>query len=346
MGTIQRCLRSRKLQRLGKCCLLLTLLTCFVWHCVYNFSKNPPNRKIDIGNYSLTLAGSTINNNSRVKLSLSALNIHIWRELCGSDIPNLRQHLFFPRYPNEKFKYRITEFQIEDDSLDYGQVIFGFVHPPNTMSYRFAIVSDDTSELWLSSSEDPNRKQLIARVFTEGETAWAQRNQLDKYPDQISEDMYLLKGSKYYLEVLHKQGIGDGFVQVFWKSFQEKEFKLISSEYLSLYSDDISVAERKDVYHSVLSERYHDELKQKSERISKEYLDFFSLPLIPKDSYLTSCEYKSSLGYHFSESMVYPGDDTVMCDYEDGSPNRVAGGDSVRAVVDKVTTSLRLKTSK
>ena len=346
MEAIQRCLRSRKLQRSGKCCLLITLLTCFIWRYVYNFPENRPNRKTDIGNKSFTLAGSTINNSSRVEPSFGSLNIHIWRELCGSDLPSLRKHLFFPGYPNENFKHPITEFQIEDDSIDYGQVIFGFVHPPNTTSYRFAIVSDDTSELWLSSSEDPNQKQLIARVFTEGETAWAQRNQLHKYPEQISKDIKLHKRGKYYFEVLHKQGMGLGFVQVFWKSFQDKAFKLISSEYLSLYSDDISVAERKDVFHSVLSERYDDELEQKAKRINKEYLDFFSLPLIPKDSYLTSCECKSSLGYDVTESMVYPKDDTVMCDCERGSPNRVADGDSVRAVVDNVTTSLRLNTSK
>ena len=346
MDTLQRCLRSRKLQRLGKCCFLVILLTCFIWQCVFNFSKNRPNRKKNIRNYSFTLGGSTTNNSYQVEPFVGAMNIHIWRELCGFDVTNLRQHLFFPRYPSENFKHPITEFQIEDNSLDYGQVIFGFVHPPNTMSYRFAIVSDDTSELWLSSSEDPNQKQLIARVFTDGDIAWAGLNQLDKYPDQISQDMYLLKGSKYYLEVLHKQGIGDGFVQVFWKSFQEKKFKLISSEYLSPYSDNTSVAEKKHVFHSVLSERYHYELEQKFKRISKEYLDFYSLPLIPKDSYLTSCEYKSSVAYDVIESLVYPEDDTVMGDGEDGWPNRVADGDSIQAVVDKVTTSLRLKTYK
>ena len=345
MGTIQRFLKSRKLQRLGKCSVVIILLSCFVWRYAYNFSKNRLNRKIDIGNYSFKkLEGSTINNNSRVEPS--AVNIHIWRELCGYDIQNLRQHLFFPRYPNENLRHPVKEFQIEDDSIDYGQAIFGFVHSPSTMSYRFAIVSDDTSELWLSSSEDPNEKQLIARVFTEDKTAWTQRNQLDKYPDQISDDLYLLKGNKYYFEVLHKQGTGDGFVQVFWKSFQEKEFKLISSEYLSLYSDNNSVLEKKEVFHNVFSERYHEKLQQKSQRISREYLDFFSLPLIPKDSYLTSCEYKSSLRHGVTESLVYPEDDTVMYDSEDGSPNRVADGDLVRVVVDKVATSLRLKTSR
>ena len=83
------------------------------------------------------------------------------------------------------------------------------------MPYRFAIVSDDASELRLSSSEDPNQKKLIARVFKEGVSAWAKLNQFNKYPDQISKEIKLRKGNKYYIEVLHKQGIGDGFVQVF-----------------------------------------------------------------------------------------------------------------------------------
>ena len=56
---------------------------------------------------------------------VGALNFHIWREVCGYELMNLRQHLFFPHYPNENFKQPITEFQIEDNSSDYGQVIFG-----------------------------------------------------------------------------------------------------------------------------------------------------------------------------------------------------------------------------
>lgn len=346
MEAIQRCVRSRKLQRLGKYCFLVTLLTCFIWQYVYNISKNRPNRKEDVRNHNFAIGGSTTNNHSRVEPFVGALNFHIWREVCGYELMNLRQHLFFPHYPNENFKQPITEFQIVDNSSDYGQVIFGFVHPPNTMSYRFAIVSDDTSELWLSSSEDPNQKQLIARMFTEDEIAWAELNQLDKYPDQISKDMYFHKGSKYYLEVLHKQGDGAGFVQVFWKSFQEKTFKLISSEYLSPYSDNTSVAEKKHVFHNVLSERYRYELEQKSRRIGKEYLDFYSLSLIPKDTYLNSCVYKSSIGYNVVESLVYPEDDTAMGHEEDSWPNRIADGESIQEVVDNLATSLRLKTSK
>ena len=359
LAAIQRCLRSRKLQRVGKFFFVVTLLGYSIGYYVLNFSKKQARGKLDVGNYSLTLAESTVNGTLPVKPIATALNIHIWRELCGSDMLNLRKSLFFPHYPDESVKSLITEFHIEDDSWDYGQLIFGFVHPPSSASYRLAIVSDDTSELWLSSNEDPSDKILVARVFTEGAAAWAKVNQLHKYPDQISKDLNLRKGSKYYFEVLHKQGAGEGFVQVFWKRSQDKDFKLISSEYLSPYSKDILLtAKNKDVLHRVLSGRHRHELEQKSKRISKEYLKFYSLPLIPKESYLPSCSYKSSYVLssriyqyegidYVAASMVYPEDDTAMgSGYWETWPNRVADKELIQAVAEKITNSLRLKTSK
>ena len=352
MAAFQTLFQMRKLQRLGKFLLLVTVpLAFFIW-CDVNLSQKqmPINDKMEDNKVTAPTEPA----------AFSALNVYVWRGVCGADISNLRKSLFFPRYPDENIRSLFTKFQIEDHEIDYGQIIFGFVHPPSTMPYRFAIVSDDESELWLSSSEDPNQKQLIARVFKEGDAAWAELNQLHKYPDQISEDIKLRKGSKYYLEVLHKQGTGDGFVQVFWKSLLDKDFQLIGAEHVSPYSDEnVLTTKNKDVLHSVLSDRYHVDLELKSKTISNNYLKFYSLPLIPKDSYLPLCNYQSSFvlshavyGYeglnYVSASLVYPEDNTVMGwprDYQN-FPNRVAGWDVIQVVVNKITTSLRLKTSK
>ena len=357
-------LRLRKLQRLGKFLLLLTvLLACFIWRYVLKLPQKqmPINDKMErMVNNNVTIADHAANATSSTKPAFSALDVYIWQGVCGPDISSLRKSLFFPRYPDETFRSHITKFYIEDHAVDYGQLIFGFVHPPITMPYRFAIVSDDGSELWLSSSEDPSQKQLIARVFNEGVAAWAKLNQFHKYPDQISKEIRLRKGNKYYIEVLHKQGIGDGFVQVFWKTLQDKDFKLISSEYLSPYSDENEVTTKnKDVLHRVLSDRYHVELELKSKRISKDYLKFYSLPLIPKDNYLPSCDYQSSFvlsrtvyryeGINYvSASLVYPEDNTTMgwlADYPN-FPNQIAGRDIIQTVVNNIITSLGLKTSK
>ena len=361
MAAIRAILRLREPQRLGKILFLyMVLLTCFIGYYLVNLPQKDMsiNDKMEIVSYDLTIEDRRGNGTSSTKEAFGALDVYIWRSLCGSDISNLRSSLFFPRYPDENFRSQFSKFQIEDRGISYGQLIFGFVHPPNTTLYRFAIVSDDASELWLSSCEDPNQKQLIARVFKPGEAAWAQLNQLHKYPDQISKDINLHKGSKYYIKVLHKQGTGNGFVQVFWKSLKDKDFRLINSEYLSPYSDENVVARKnKDVLHSVLADRYRVELELKSKRISKDYLKFYSLPLIPKDSYLTSCDYQSSFVlnrtvHHYEGvrrvaiSLVYPEDNTTMGLLGNISANRVAGRDIIHTVVNKIVTSLRLKTSK
>ncbi|KAJ7370416.1 N-acetyl-beta-glucosaminyl-glycoprotein 4-beta-N-acetylgalactosaminyltransferase [Desmophyllum pertusum] len=291
---------------------------------------------------------------------MGALNVHIWRDLCGSNIPSLQQSLFFPHYPDESLKKFIAEFQIEDNTEDYGQQTFGFVHTPDSSgSYRFAIASDDESELWLSTSEDPNEKQLIARVFMEGEYAWTEVNEFNKYPDQISKELKLREGSKYYIEVLHKQGVHRGFVQVYWKRSEDADFKVINSKYLSSYSDNILVTTRRDALHNVLSNRHRHDIEMKSKTTNSEYLQFYSLPLFPKDNYLPSCDYKTSSVlngrvYRYeglqmvNDSSVFPADDTSMdteLSYEMTWPNRVANMSTIQVLVDKIITSLQLKTS-
>ena len=109
------------------------------------------------------------------------LTVSIWRDLCGGEVKVLRNSPLYPNYPNEKIIYDITEFQIEDNQAGYGQAIAGFLNPVRSGSYRFAIASDDSSELWLSPSENPDEKQLIASVFVEGAAGWTRKNEVSKF---------------------------------------------------------------------------------------------------------------------------------------------------------------------
>ena len=101
----------------------------------------------------------------------------------------LRNSPFYPSYPSEKLIPNISEFRIVDDQAEYGQTIAGFLNPARSGSYRLAIASDDSSELWLSPSENPEQKQLIARVFVEGAGGWTRKNEINKYPGQISRNI-------------------------------------------------------------------------------------------------------------------------------------------------------------
>jgi len=93
-----------------------------------------------------------------------SLNVHMWSELCGKDIDVLRNWPHFPYYPNKRSF--ISEFRKTQplDAENSGVRIFGFVLPQRSGKYRFAITSDDTSELWLSPNEDPVSIKMIARV--------------------------------------------------------------------------------------------------------------------------------------------------------------------------------------
>ena len=117
---------------------------------------------------------------------------------------------------------------------DNGERIFGFVHPQVSGMYKFAITSDDTSELWLSRNEDPASSEMIARVYSPHESAWTEEGDFKKYPDQISKEIFLHAGKKYYIESLTKQGFGAAHVAVYW-CYGDSTFEIFSSKYLSSF---------------------------------------------------------------------------------------------------------------
>ena len=279
------------------------------------------------------------------------LTVSVWRDLCGDKVKVLRNSPLYPSYPSEKKIIRdFSEFQIEDNKVEYGQTIAGFLNPVRNGSYRFAIASDDSSELWLSPSEHPEEKQLIASVFVEGATGWTRKNEIDKYPSQISRDIKLRHGGRYYIEVIHIQSEGVGFVQVFWSNPGITEFTLIGSECLS----SCSVSPRQDGMNQLIAKRLAI-----SQKTRKKYSSFFTLPLISEGNYLPQCTYKSSfitrdkIDKENGVSLVYlsnvfPQDDTFM-----GSKgivwswsNRAADREIVQSVADKMIAALSKKTAK
>ena len=362
---LRRPLTSRRFQKAVKR-LIFALTACSI-SSILLFSKVWGRHTVDESSTSLgTIGGAgqqdpVSGDEGTVAARVSkALNVHVWRMPCCLNVTYLKESLFFPKYPDqEKF---INDFQIEDDSEDYGQKIFGYLHPQSNGLYRFAIVSDDTSELWISTDENPDKKRLVARVFGEKEIAWSGKDGLDKYPEQrTKKPLYLQANKKYYVEVLHQQDIGKGFVRVFWTtSDKDQDFTLITSEYLSSFLQNTThLTKKKVALHNVLSQRYQQEFEQESERISSKFVKFYSLPFISKANFLTSCDYNSSFvprnkvqrneGVKMVfESSVFPPDDTQMSNgpvVEWGSPNRAADSEVIRSVVGNMVAALRLSSS-
>jgi ELWxxDGT repeat protein len=106
----------------------------------------------------------------------------------------------------------LGNFATQQNSGDnYGSRVRGYICPPETGNYVFYISSDDNSELWLSTDDDPANKKLIAS------SKWTNYNEWTKYPTQQSAAIPLLKGTKYYIEALHKEATGADHLSVGWK---------------------------------------------------------------------------------------------------------------------------------
>lgn len=180
---------------------------------------------------------------------LGSLNLHIWQAWCGNTIHDLRRNCFFPLYPDVRLT--LNKLFIQHWEMDYGQRIFGFIHPPVTGNYTFAISSDDSSELWLSSNESPINVKLLAwvgnRTLLTGDFH-AKIAQFTKYKTQLSHPMFLHRGLKYFIEVLHKQGRMDDHVLVGWKIPGFDHFRHLSGKSISLFIDDTKAPRDVTVY--------------------------------------------------------------------------------------------------
>ena len=356
---LQRFHRLRRLQRYFKVLLIVLSAFSISFFLLFTVSKFQQNVSVNNGVhlfYDTTEMLNTSESIVAVSTLDGSLNVYIWRKLCGQKVEILEKLPFFPWHPDEE-KFT-NAFLIEDHTADYGQRIFGFIHPPRSDSYLFGIASDDSSELWLSPSEDPRDKQLIARVFDEKSIGWTKMDELDKYSDQVSKTAIKLeRGKKYYIEVLHKQIEGAGFVQVFWRTSDDLNFKVISADHISTYRKAPAVA-RKEAIPTVLSKRFQNGLQIKSANGTKhDYFKFYSLPFIPIANFLPSCDYKTTRqkvrrfqGIKLViDSLVFPEDDTTM-GRDDADiwtrPNFKADKDLIDFVVDKIMSSIERLNSK
>lgn len=93
-----------------------------------------------------------------------------------------------------------------------GDRIRGYITAPITGSYTFWVAGDDAAELWLSKDATAGNAIKIADFLS-----WTNFREWTKYNTQQSKAVTLKAGSKYYIQVLHKQGGGDGSLSVQWK---------------------------------------------------------------------------------------------------------------------------------
>ena len=132
----------------------------------------------------------------------------IWNRTASAE--DLRNPRTFDGIPDRS---ELVEVPIGAQGLGDGfvQRIRGWIEPPETGSYRFAITSDDDSVLLISPAGDASRARPVALVtgFTEPDDFGGR--------GQISEPITLIRGQPCYLEARHRDVAGADHLVVGWK---------------------------------------------------------------------------------------------------------------------------------
>ncbi len=159
---------------------------------------------------------------ARVAKAGGALLKEHWSGIAGGTIAALTAHANYPNKPGGREFITSFEGLAQDWSDAYGTRVTGYIVPPVSGNYLFAVSGDAVAELYLSTDATPANKSLIASVATAtGFRVW------DAQPAQQSSARALLQGQRYYVELLHKENTGSDHWSVGWRKPDDVAFSVI-----------------------------------------------------------------------------------------------------------------------
>ena len=184
--------------------------------------------------YTLTVngvqdtAGNTIAANTKAQFQVEGFIERRVFDVSGGNLPSITNSAKFINNQPDAVTYP-TEFEGPVNYRDnYGTQFRGYITPPTNGNYVFFLCSDDNSNLFLSTDENPANKKLIAV-----ETVWSNTRQWNtsggnsvlasKRSDQYAGTTWptgntitLVAGKRYYIEAIHAEGGGGDLIAVTW----------------------------------------------------------------------------------------------------------------------------------
>lgn len=186
---------------------------------------------VTVSSGSLTLTGS--------------LDRDYWTGIWGTDISSLTSDPDYPNSPDgvdeldsgfvaEGWAGSSNPGGATNWANGFGERIYGYLVPETSGNHVFWIASDDKSELYLSTDENPANAVLIAEV-----DGWTAEQQWNKYTSQKSASINLTANEVYYIEVIHKEHGGGTHCAVGWSLPGESTSapsEIVPVDVLSAYS--------------------------------------------------------------------------------------------------------------
>ena len=217
------------------------------------------------------------------------LNVHVWFGLCLNSPTKLCNHPTFPRAPH--LRKTIDRSQASQIFKDFGQRIFGFLHPNVTGAYQFEILNGSSVELWLSLSHKWQDSQLIAQNA-------ASPGKHKTFSTKVSRKIHLQARQKYFIDILQgKSGKSDVYFEVVWKQPDKEIFEVISADFLSFYLNDTDRIGSKRYDHRIPESFPRKRQREKVLMNNKHFVWQSTCYLKARgrlDSVLPSCRYEPS----------------------------------------------------
>ncbi len=160
------------------------------------------------------------------------VTLELWTAIAGSGVADLVNNAAFTRPPASTTP--LIQLAYGNRGEQYGARLRGFLIPPQSGNYTFWISSDDSSELWLSSSANAMEKSKIAFV-----AGFVPRGTWDGQPSQKSQPVPLQTDRPCYFEILHKQSGGEDHLSVGWQLPDGTEERPIPSTRLCAYDPQL-----------------------------------------------------------------------------------------------------------
>ena len=162
-----------------------------------------------------------------VTVTSGSINREVWTGISGNFVANIPVGTTPPNITDT-----LPSLEAPTDWADnYGTRLRGYITAPVTGSYTFWIASDNQSELWLSTNDNPLFKVRIASV-----PDWTNSREWNKFPSQRSAITSLMAGTRYYVEALQKEGEGGDNLAVGWATPGQSTPVAIPGSVLSPFS--------------------------------------------------------------------------------------------------------------
>ncbi len=143
--------------------------------------------------------------------SRAALQAERWDGVDGDDLETFTRTPQYRSEPASLFALSALELP-RGGGTHYGVRIRGYLVPPQSGDYRFAIAADDQGALFLGLDADPAHKRVVA--YTPAPTP---AGVYEQFVEQRSGPLLLEAGHRYYIEVLYKQAGNKDHLTVAWQ---------------------------------------------------------------------------------------------------------------------------------